>query len=253
MKWVIINKNAITKKIKAGQIERELPNGQALIRVNENNEEYLTDFIKYSIEEILALDLKEKKTLHNSYHSRSKDNSNRNFTRLAITEEGWSFLAHFIECKTSTINGVYCENYNGQVEAQHYAKFYNELGEEITEELGMVNCVKSVFTIIPNIDYEVVSGEIHQYVRPETNARLHSLIGAFLPDGSPLSVKEFVRNLNLKFKDKAKAIVTDGRAPKLLRKDYAGLPFDANQIQIVINHEAGLKHEIMVELEYYRE
>jgi hypothetical protein len=248
-RFVIIDNNLITEATKGGQHPAPFNETQSIIRVNTDNEDNLKEFVKYTDEQLLALDRNEvaKSTVT------PKDLSNRDFVRLAITQEGWAFLAHFIECTTSTIGGIYCENYNGQIESQHYAKFYDVDGNEITEEAGMGNCVKSVFTIIPSIDYEVVCGEIHQYERPTNNMRLHSIIGAFMPDGTPLSVKEFVRNLNMKFKDKAKAIVTDGRAPKLLKKSYAGLPFDANQIQIVINHEAGIKHELMIELEYYRE
>jgi hypothetical protein len=248
-KFVIIDNNLITQSTKGGQQPAVFNDSQSVIRVNESNEQELKEFIKYTSDEILSLD----KSVNAKSTVTPRDLSNRTFTRLAITEAGWAFIAHFIECTTSTVDGVYCENYAGQIESQHYAKFYDADNNELTTEQDMLNCVKSVFTIIPSIDYEVVCGEIHQYERPTSNMRLHSIIGAFMPDGTPLSVKEFVRNLNMKFKDKAKAIVTDGRAPKLLRKSFAGLPFDANQIQIVINHEPGIKHELMIELEYYRE
>jgi hypothetical protein len=247
--FVVINNNLLTEATKGGQSPARLNDTQSILRVNKKNEEILKEYIKYSSEDILALD----KTKKAESYVRDFDNSGRAVTRIAITEKGWSFLAHFVECTTSTLGGIYCENYSGQVESQHYAKFYDSNGAEITDPLDMGDCVKSVFTILPSIDYEVVSGEIHQYNRPEGNMRLHSLIGAFMPNGAPISVKEFVRNLNLKFKDKAKAIVTDGRAPKLLRREFAGLPVDANQLQIVVNHEAGVVHELMIELEYYRE
>jgi hypothetical protein len=249
MMFVVVDKNLITEKIKANQEPAYFNESQVVLRVNKDNEDYFQDFIKYTQDEFLALD----RTKKADSYIKDYDDSGRPFTRLAITEKGWSFLAHFIECETSLLDSCYCEDHNGNRESQHYAKFYDSNGDEITDNLDMGDCVKSVFTIIPSIDYEIVSGEIHQFERPTGNLRLHSLIGAFMPDGTPISVKEFVRNLNLKFKDKAKAIVTDGRSPKLLKKEYADLPFDANQIQIVVNHDAGVRHQIMVELEYYRQ
>ena len=250
MSFVVIDNNLLTEKTKAGQEPALFNSTQSILRVNRGNEEILKDFIKYSSEEILGLD--------NTRQARStvfpKDESNRSFTRLAITQEGWAFLAHFVEAKTSTIDSIYCEDHNGNKEPQHYCKFYNADGLVLTSQSEIdTECVRSVFTIIIGFDFEIVCGEIHQYERPTTDIRMHSLMGAFMPDGTPISVKPFVKNLNMKFKDKAKAIMTDGRAPKLLRKEFAGLPFDANQIQIIVNHEAGVKHEFMVELEYYRE
>lgn len=183
-----------------------------------------------------------------------KDKDGRPFTRLAITEKGWTFLAHFIEAETSVLNSIYCEDHTRTVEAQHYCKFYDVNGVELTSQAAIdTSCVKSVFTIIPGIDFEVVAGEIHQFERPTTNMRLHSIIGVIAPNGAPIATTEFVRNLNMKFKDKAKAIVTDGRAPKRLNKTVEGVPYDANQLQIVVNHDAGVKHQFMIELEYYRQ
>jgi hypothetical protein len=255
MKWVILDKDFITEQIRAGQQERVLSNGQALLRVNSKNESFLIDFKKYTADEIALLNLDQQSKLK-SKHSNDIDDSGRQITRITYNSDGWSFLAHFVELTTSTIGGIYCQDENGNEEIQHYAQFFDVDGNQLlTQAECDASCVKSVFTIIPAIDYEIVSGEIHQYERPTTNMRMHTRLGAFLPDGTPLSTKEFVRNLNMKFKDKAKAIVTDGRAPKMLRREFAGLPFDANQIQIIIYHPdaVGFKHECMIEIEYYRE
>lgn len=182
------------------------------------------------------------------------DSSNREIVRYAITQEGWAFLAHFIEGTTSKLNSIYCQDYQGNEETQHYCKFYDSNGTELTTQQDIDNsCVKSVFTIKPEIDYEIVSGEIHQYVKPTTNVRLNTVIGAVDNNGDLLSGVDFVRNLNLKFKDTNKAIVTDGRTARMLVKETSGVPFDTNQIQIIIYHDAGIQHDFMVELEYYRE
>lgn len=183
-----------------------------------------------------------------------RDDSNRAFVREAVTDRGWSFLAHFIECETSVKDSIYCEDHNGVKESQHFCKFYDANGVELTEQNAIdSSCVKSVFTIKPNVDVDMIAGEIHQITTPTTDVRMHSIIGLIAPDGTPISTKEFVRNLNMKFKDKAKTIMTDGRAAKRLNKTVEGAPYDANQLQLIIHHEPGLKHQFMVELEYYRQ
>ena len=57
MKWVIIDKDTLTKSIRGGQVESNLENGQAILRVNDSNESYLTAYKKYSAEEIHSMDL----------------------------------------------------------------------------------------------------------------------------------------------------------------------------------------------------
>lgn len=248
--FVVVNKNFITDSLLGGQQAAYLNDSQSIIRVNNQNQDLLKEFIKYSEEEVLSFD----RTIQQDSFVHQHDDSNRPFTRLAITEAGWSFLAHFVEGRTSVLDSIYCEDHNGNIETQHYCKFYDASGNELTTQTSIdTDCVRSVFTIIPGIDYEVVSGEIHQFERPTENVRVHSVIGAVHPNGTFLGGKPFVKNLNLKFKGIHKSIVTDGRAPKLLRTNFQGLPFDENQLQIIINHPAGHKHEFMVELEYYRE
>lgn len=182
-----------------------------------------------------------------------RDSGGRQVSRLAITEEGWSFLAHFIECQTSTLDGIFCEDKDGNEETQHYAKFYDSSNNELTTQMSITaSCVKSVFTIIPNTDIEIVSGEVHHFTIPLTDVRLHSSIGVIAPDGTPIATKDFVRNLNLKYKGVNKSIITDGRAPKRLDQTLEGVPYDANQIQVVVYHDTGMQHDFMLELEYYR-
>jgi hypothetical protein len=59
-KFAIVDQNYLTPKVKAGQVERNLPNGQAILRVNKNNEELLKDYIKYDADGIRNLDLNRK-------------------------------------------------------------------------------------------------------------------------------------------------------------------------------------------------
>lgn len=248
-RFVILNSNVITDKLSAGQQAAKFNETQSILRVNKNNEDSFKDYVKYSEEEILSLD---KSVIQRSL-IQDFDRSNRPFTRIAITEKGWSFLAHFVEAETSKLNSTYCANENGVKESQHYSKFYDSNGDELTTQ-GSIDsdCVKSVFIIKPGIDYEIVSGEVHHYVRPTTDIRMHSLIGIIDPNGNPIAMKAFVRNLNLRYKDTNKAIMTDGRAPKLLRVNLDGVPFEANQMMVIMYHEPGIKHKFMLELEYYR-
>jgi hypothetical protein len=71
--WVILDQNYLTETIRAGQSERLLPNGQALLRVNSENEDLLKDFIKYNQEQLPDLTSFEK---HMSKHSIPVDKRN---------------------------------------------------------------------------------------------------------------------------------------------------------------------------------
>ena len=57
MKWIIIDQDSITTPIRGGNIESNLSNGQAVLRVNEENESYLVSYKKYSAQEIMELNL----------------------------------------------------------------------------------------------------------------------------------------------------------------------------------------------------
>ena len=86
---------------------------------------------------------------------------------------------------------------NGVKEEKHHASFYDENNNKLTTQDSInENCVKSVFTIIPDTDIEMISGEVHLYERPTKDLRLHSLIGAFMPDGTKIVATAFVKNHN---------------------------------------------------------
>ena len=48
------------------------------------------------------------------------------------------------------------------------------------------------------------------------------------------------------------SIKTDGRAAKYMKKDIVGVPYQANQIQVIVRHNAGIQHKLMLTLEYFR-
>jgi hypothetical protein len=37
-----------------------------------------------------------------------------------------------------------------------------------------------------------------------------------------------------------------------MKKEIEGVPFQANQLEVTIKHEAGYKHKLMMILEYFR-
>lgn len=67
MKFVIVNKNYITDQVRGGQQERQLLNDQAILRLNSKNEQYLKEFIKFSEDEIRALNLNTRLRIKNTY------------------------------------------------------------------------------------------------------------------------------------------------------------------------------------------
>lgn len=191
--------------------------------------------------------------LRGLYSPAITDESGRQMVRVAITESGWSYLAQFIEVETSVLDSIHSYAETGVRETQHIAKYFDASGNELTTQTQIdTDCVKSVFTIKVGFDFEIIGGEMHQFETPTTDVRIHALIGMFDNNGSPISYKAFVKNLNMRYQTASKPNPTDGRAPKLLRKDFFPAPYDANQLQMICFHSPGTKHKMQVELEYYR-
>lgn len=47
-------------------------------------------------------------------------------------------------------------------------------------------------------------------------------------------------------------VKTDGRASKYMKKDIPGVPYQANQLKLIVRHSAGTQHKLMVMIEFFR-
>lgn len=184
------------------------------------------------------------------------DDDKRQIVRSATTYKGWRYLAHPIEVETSNLTGVYSKDWAGNSRGDYSIKFYDNTDTELVAgtqiELDS-NCVKTVVTFEPTYDYDIIGGNIHQQTSPADDIRLWVIAGATdVASLDPTAVKEFVGGLNIKFMGADEQIQTDGRASARLNYSKEGVPVPTNKVQYIFRHSVGIKHKIMIVLEYFR-
>jgi hypothetical protein len=190
MKFVIINKDMVTNKIRANQQERLLPNGQVILRVNDNNEDYLTDYIKYSEDEIRSLDLTSTE-LHKSKSVYIPDTVklqqiDPDTGAVSISPrwapEGWYQQLYEIEFETCKIDSVHEKDWMNNDIGWCHLKFFDADNVELLEQNDIdANCVRTDVEWMPNIDYMIKGGFIGQITQPAENIYVWTQ-GVILPD-----------------------------------------------------------------------
>ena len=181
------------------------------------------------------------------------DDDGRQVTRTAATYKGWRYLAHVLEMETATLNGVFSSDWQGTSRSDFTIKYYDNTDTELvagTQAELDANCVKTVVTIKPSYDYDIVGGNVHQHTTPTENVRMWVVAGA--TELGALGVREFVGGLNMKFMGINEQIETDGRASARMNHTTTGVPFQTNQLQYIITHPVGYQHELMIVVEYFR-
>ena len=198
------------------------------------------------------------------------DDEGRQIQRPAYGKKGWTYSAHPIEFETSKDSSLYCKDYLQNDRGDCLIKFYKADGSEITDAGGYADkqahleaeCVETRVTLSPDYDYEIISGKIDICITPTTNIRMWVVGGVIdsttnkpweYPAASGIfHVKEFAGGINFRFVDVVQEVETDGRASKFMCKTKPGVPYNANQFQIIMKHDAGIKHEFMLIMEYFR-
>jgi hypothetical protein len=178
------------------------------------------------------------------------DDQGRQVLRVAAASKGWTYLARSIEFETSTLGSLYSKNFLGNNNTDVSIAFYDANNNQVTEPQYESDVVTTKVVFKPNHDYEIVSGHLHQQNNPSTDVRIW-VIGGIIELGQGY-VKELASGLNMKYIGADEQIATDGRASKYMKKDV-GAPYHANQLQIIVRHDAGYKHKLMLVLEYFRE
>lgn len=175
------------------------------------------------------------------------DDQGRQIVRRATSIKGWHYSAIMAEIKTST-TATYNKDYLGN-DLNEVSIVMYDVNDAVTT-VG-ADCVKTVVTIAPDYDYEIIEGDVYHTVRPTENVRLWTLAG--IPQLGPNYVKTFVNGLNLRFMSPDDHIESDGRSSKFMLKTIPGVPYNGNQFQFIFKHSAGFEHEVMVLLELYRD
>jgi hypothetical protein len=178
------------------------------------------------------------------------DSQGRQISRIAAGQAGWVYLCHPIEFETSKIDSLYEKLVSGTNRGSSSVKFYDANDAEVTDAQNEANIVKTVLLIKPSYDYELISGDIQQIESPSTDMRVW-VNGGIIELGGAY-IKEFAGGVNMRFFGAQESLKTDGRAAKYMKKDIVGVPYQANQLQVIIKHNAGVQHKFMLLLEYFR-
>lgn len=178
------------------------------------------------------------------------DDQGRQISRVAAGQAGWVYLCHPIEFETSKIDSLYEKLMSGSNRGCSSIKFYDANDAEVTDVQNEANIVKTVLLIKPSYDYELISGDIQQIESPSTDMRVW-VNGGIIELGGAY-IKEFAGGVNMRFFGAQESLKTDGRAAKYMKKDIVGVPYQANQFQITVKHDAGVNHDFMLMLEYFR-
>ncbi len=178
------------------------------------------------------------------------DGEGRQTVRRATAKKGWHYSTITAEVKTSDTE-TYNKDYNGTDLNYVTVKLYDDQDVEITDSTNYGDCVKTVVTIKPDYDFEVIEGDVYHHTRPTENVRLWTLAG--IPELGGAGTKVFVNGLNLRFMSPDDHIQSDGRSSKFMSKVIPGLPYQGNQFQFILKHSAGYSHEVMIILECYRQ
>ena len=178
------------------------------------------------------------------------DEQGRQISRVAAGQAGWVYFAHPIEFETAKIGSLYEKDKAGSNRGISTIKFYDVNDAEITDAQYEANIVKTVILFKPSYDYELISGNLQQIDAPSTDVRLW-VVGGLIELGGAY-VKEFAGGINMRYFGANEALKTDGRAAKYMKKDITGVPYQGNQLQIIVKHNAGIQHKLMLSLEYFR-
>lgn len=178
------------------------------------------------------------------------DDEGRQITRTAAGKAGWVYFAHPIEIETAKIGSLYEKDKSGSNRGTSTIKFYDINDAEVTDAQYETNIVKTVILFKPSYDYELIAGNLQQIDAPSTDVRIW-VIGGLIELGGAY-VKEFAGGVNMRYFGANEALKTDGRAAKYMKKDIAGVPYQGNQLQIIVKHNAGVQHKLMLTLEYFR-
>jgi hypothetical protein len=170
------------------------------------------------------------------------DSQGRQILRVAAGQSGWVYTAHPIEFETAKLGSLFEKNYLNSSRGVSSIKFYDTNNES--------TIVKTVVLFKPPYDYELISGNLQQIAAPTSDVRIW-VIGGIIELGGAY-VKEFAGGINMAFYGANESVKTDGRAAKYMKKDIVGVPYQANQLQVIVTHGAGVQHKLMLTLEYFR-
>ena len=175
-----------------------------------------------------------------------KDSDGATFSTNKACPAGWSFQKRYIELQTSNLTSIVNNNYDGTSWSDATIKCYNAGGTELTNQGDCdTDCVKTVFSWEPTYNYSIIGGGVYSPTVASTN--VYSWLVA-VPDVPALygGCKVMVNQMNAKNEQR---VYVDGRTGKILT--YSAT-YHTNKLQLIIKHDAGLKHDMTLNLEHFK-
>ena len=182
------------------------------------------------------------------------DTDGRQIIRSAKTYKGWRYLAHYMTMTTCKLETPTDPSWDGTDSGFLSVKYYDATNTELvagTQAELDASCVKTVLTFAPSYDIDVIGGKIFQRITPTEDINLWVIAGATDLAFVPGTVKEFVRNINLR-DITSNMLKTDGRASARMNVTTDGVPVPTNKMQFIITHPVGHQHVFSSIIEYYR-
>jgi len=181
----------------------------------------------------------------------SSDASGREIITGGLAPRGWTFQFLCFEVETSKLAAIICKDYKGVDVSGLTAKFFNSSDVELvagTQAELDANCTTTQVDFFPTYDYMIIGGGIIQKTVPSTDMRIWVVV---VPDIAAASggSKELIINMNIDYFDSKYEWKLDGRVGKLL-KYHASLK--TNKMRMIVKHDTGVKHKVMINYEYYK-
>lgn len=178
------------------------------------------------------------------------DADGRQIIRTAAGKPGWTYMSHPVEFQTSKFNSLYEKNNVDTSRGISSLRFYDAANAEVTLPENEALITKTVMLFKPGYDFELIAGSIQQIESPLSDLRIW-VVGGIIEFGGPY-IKEFCGGVNMAYYGPNESLKTDGRAAKYMKKDIVGVPYQANQLQLIVRHDVGYQHKLMLVVEYFR-
>jgi len=178
-----------------------------------------------------------------------RDESGRLLIRPASTTSGWSFQACSFEFETCVLNSDYCKDMYDVTVPSINLTFYDSADTQLTTQTDIdANCVKTIFDIELQHDFDVIGGDLSQKTTPAGDIRLWCIAVPRIPANSG-GEKEMIRGLNLAYLAGPGAISYDGKSALRMKYDAA---LHSNEMRFLLRHPVGFKHNLMGTLEFFK-
>ncbi len=176
--------------------------------------------------------------------------------RVKAAKKGWTYGAISTEFTTSVVGGnLYCKLSDGKTNRGWGIISTYDIDNNIvtTPDPGdnSINntIVKTVLDFEPNVDYEIIGGELRTAQTITGDLRLWIIAAPDVP-ASVGGSKEMAGGINLKYLTPGNVYSVDGRVTKLLSYNAT---FHTSKIRLILLHPPGLQEQLSIVFEIYRQ